>query len=57
MGVPTSGILSEIYLEYLEQIGIYDLLKKHNIISYLQNVDDILIIYDHIVTNTEYRFQ
>jgi hypothetical protein len=56
MGAPTSAILSEVYLQYLEHTGIYDLPRKHNTISYLRYVDDILIIYnaetniEHILT-------
>ena len=45
MGAPTSSIFSEIYLQFIENTVIYDILTKHNIIGYFRYVDDILIIY------------
>ena len=36
---------SEIYLQFLENTVIYDMLTKHNIIGYIRYVDDILIVY------------
>jgi len=46
MGAPTSSILSEIYLQSLENTRIFDILKEEKIIGYFRYVDDILIIYN-----------
>jgi hypothetical protein len=46
MGVPTSGILAEIFLQHLEKHHILNVSDKHKIIKYFTYVDDILIIYD-----------
>jgi hypothetical protein len=46
MGAPTSAILAEVFLQYLEHTQIIDILKKHQIIDYYRYVDDILIIYN-----------
>jgi hypothetical protein len=51
MGAPTSAILSEIYLQYIEHSHIHHTLQKHNITSYHRYVDDILITYDSTKTN------
>jgi hypothetical protein len=51
MGAPTSAILSEIYMQFLENNVIYNILKTHNIKGYFQYVDDILIIYNTIESN------
>jgi hypothetical protein len=51
MGAPTSSILAEIYIQYLEHNGIIQVLQKHHIIDYYRYVDDILIIYDETHTN------
>jgi hypothetical protein len=50
MGAPSSALLSEIYLQYIEHNHILDLLKKH-IISYHRYVDDILMVYNTHHTN------
>jgi hypothetical protein len=34
MGAPSSAILAEIYLQYIESDYIYDILRKHKIIGY-----------------------
>ena len=44
MGAPNSHIFFEIYLQYLENTKIIDILVEHNIIRYFPYVDDILII-------------
>jgi hypothetical protein len=54
MGAPTSPILSEFYLQFLENSKIYNLLIDYNISGYFRYVDDILIIYKENTTNTEY---
>jgi len=46
MGAPTSSILSEIYLQYLENTKIQNILMKPGIEGYLRYVDDILLIYN-----------
>jgi len=51
MGAPTSAILSEIYLQFLENNVIYNILKTHNIIGYFRYVDDILVIYNNVKSN------
>jgi hypothetical protein len=46
MGAPTSAILSEIYLQSIENNIIYNILKTHKIKGYFRYVDDILIVYN-----------
>ena len=41
MGAPTSCIVSEIYLQYLENTKIFDILVKHHIIRCFQYIEDI----------------
>jgi hypothetical protein len=51
MGAPTSAILSEIYLQFLENYVRFNILKTHNIKGYFRYVDDILIIYNTTESN------
>jgi hypothetical protein len=51
MGTPTSYIFSKIYLQYLENIKILDILLKSHTIGYFCYVDDSLIIYKNGITN------
>jgi hypothetical protein len=51
MGAPSSAILSEAYLQYIEHIHIIGLLNRHKIISYYRYVDDMLIVYNTLHTN------
>jgi hypothetical protein len=51
MDVSTPSIFSEIYLQYLENTKIFDILVKHHIIVYFRYVDDILLVYKNNVTN------
>jgi len=52
MGAPTSSILSEIYLQFLENTKIFNILKEEKIIGYFRRVDDILlIIYNENITD------
>jgi hypothetical protein len=51
--LPTSAILSEIFLQYLEHNIILSILSKHHVDSYNRYVDDILIIYNNMRTNIE----
>jgi hypothetical protein len=50
MGAPSSAILSEVFLQYIEEIFITDILIQNKIIGYFRYVDDTLIIYDQIMT-------
>jgi hypothetical protein len=50
MGVPTSAIIAETYLQSAENNQIYNLLTKHKIRGYFRYINDILIIYDKRVT-------
>jgi hypothetical protein len=51
MGAPTSAILSEIYMQFLENNIIHNILKPHNIKGYFRYVDVILIIYSNTESN------
>jgi hypothetical protein len=51
MGAPTSAVLAEVFIQYLEHIGIIDILTKFQIIDYYKYVGDILIIYNTRTTN------
>jgi hypothetical protein len=51
MGAPSSALLSEIFLQYIEINHILNILTNNNILGYFRYVDDILIIYDHTTTN------
>jgi hypothetical protein len=51
MGAPSSAILSEVFLQYIEEIFITDILIQNKIIGYFHYVDDTLIIYDQTITN------
>jgi hypothetical protein len=53
MGAPTSAILAETYLQYLEHNHTYTTLIKHQIIGYFRYVDDILIIYNNSKTHID----
>jgi hypothetical protein len=53
MGVPTSAIFSEIFIQYLEHTIIHKILIKHQIIDYYRYVDNILIIYNSERTNIQ----
>jgi len=53
MGAPSSGILSEIFLQYIQALHIAHLTKKNMIINYFHYVDDILLIFDFNHTNIQ----
>ena len=53
MGAPTSAILSEIYLQYIEHTLIINILSSNNILGYFRYVDDILIVNDSESTNID----
>jgi hypothetical protein len=51
MGAPTSAILAEVYIQFLEYTKIANILKKYQIVDYHRYLDDILIIYNAQRTN------
>jgi len=53
MGAPTSGLISEFFLQNLEHLHLAHLSNKHKIISYLRYVDNILLIFDSNHTNIQ----
>jgi len=46
-----SPIFSEIYLQYIENTVIYDILLNYHIVGYFRYVDDILITCNKTTTN------
>jgi hypothetical protein len=52
MGAPTSFLFSEVYLQYMENNKIFELLLRHKVEGYFRYVDDILIVYKDDGTNT-----
>ena len=46
MGAPSSGLISEIFLQQMEHVHLARLSTKHKIIDYFRYVDDILLIFD-----------
>jgi glycyl-tRNA synthetase beta subunit len=53
MGEPSSSILSEVCLQYLENTKIDNLLLSHNVVGYFRYVDDILVVYNEDITNID----
>ena len=53
MGSPISGTMAEIFLQYIENRHLKQLLDSKNIIFYNRNVDDIFIIYDTTRTTAD----
>jgi hypothetical protein len=53
MGAPTSAMLAEVFIHYLEHTRIIDILKEFQITDYHRYVDDILIIYNTHTTNID----
>jgi hypothetical protein len=51
MGSPTSSVVSEIYLQYMENTAIFDIPVHKNITGYFRYVDDILVVYDKNITD------
>jgi hypothetical protein len=52
MGAPTSAILAETFIQHLEHALIWKILQ-HRILDYYRYVDDILIVYNTQLTNTD----
>jgi hypothetical protein len=46
MGVPSSGLISEVFLQQIEHLHLTHLQTKLKITEYFCYVDDILLIYD-----------
>ena len=53
MRAPTSSIFSEIYLQYLENTKIFNILKNYHLIGCSRYVDDILLVYKDGLTNIQ----
>jgi hypothetical protein len=53
MGAPTFSILSEFYLQHLENFKIYNLLINYNVMGYFRCADDVLIIYNESTTDID----
>jgi len=53
MEAPTSSILSELYLQYLENSKIFNLLLDHNVEGYFRYVDDMFIVYNESKTSID----
>ena len=53
MRPPTSSIFSKIYLQYLKNTKICDILINYRIVGYFRYVDDILIVYKKELTNIQ----
>jgi hypothetical protein len=51
LGAPTSAIIAEIFIQYLEHTKIIEVLEEHHIVDYYRYVDDILIVYNTHLTN------
>jgi len=51
MGAPSSSIISELFLQHLEQTKLPHLAHKLKLLNYFRYVDDILIIFDSQLTN------
>jgi len=53
MGAPSSSILSEIYLQFMENTKIFEILRNSKIGGYYRYIDNILVIYNENCTNIE----
>jgi hypothetical protein len=53
MGAPTSSILSEVFLQYIEHTNIINILSKFHIENYNRYVDDILLMNNKTKTNIQ----
>jgi hypothetical protein len=51
MGAPSSGIISEIFLQHFEHSHLPILAHKHKLVNYFCYVDDVLLIYDALHTD------
>jgi len=46
MDVPSSGIISEVFLQHFESSHLPLLAQKHKLVNYFHYVDYVLLIYD-----------
>jgi len=46
MGAPSSGIISEIFLQHFEHSHLPCLAHKHKLVKYFRYVNDVLLIFD-----------
>ena len=53
MGTPTSSVLSEIYLQFMENKELYTILMQNNILGYFRYVDDIPIVHNDSNTDVD----
>jgi hypothetical protein len=53
MGGPTSAVLVETFIQYLERTKIIKLLDKYRILDYYRYVDSILIVYNKNIADIE----
>jgi len=53
MGAPTSSVLSEMYLQFIEHTTFYTILLQNNNLGYFRYVDDILIVYNDSNTDID----
>jgi hypothetical protein len=51
MGAPSSGLLSEILLQYIEENYIINILANNNILGYFRYVDD-----NYILSHNPHRY-
>jgi hypothetical protein len=51
MGVPTSSVLSVLYIQHLENMALYEILIRYRIIGYYRYVDDLLHVFDSRINN------
>ena len=51
MGAPSSGIISEVFLQQAEHSHLPSLVHKHKLVNYFRYVDDVLLIYDVLHTD------
>jgi hypothetical protein len=51
MGAPSSAMLSEMFLQFVESNSILDILVNYKILVYLRYVDDVLTVYNHSITD------
>jgi len=53
MGSPTSSALSEIYLQFIENMKLHTILIQNKILGYFRYVNDILIVYNDTDTDVD----
>jgi hypothetical protein len=53
MGTPSSGLISELFLQHMEHLHLAPLSTKLKIINYFRYVDDIPMMFDSNHTDTQ----